>query len=265
MRLRWHRDETGQLELGAGILILLGILAIPLAIAGAKDIDDWRRGRWERQERVNPPPPLVIPTFTSPPMPSGPPDRVACYSARQGGLRWDTSRGWLHDAYPPPQLTGRRQTDEAAIAEYTRTMQGLLAEANFVAECDTPEAPPGSPPEQPAEPNVSGTYAITLTYQGGPPTACNTAGYTAQYRVSQPVRGSVRIDIGGNRVFQGPLSSSLSFEATFDGLGPRDTIRGQFRGTNEQRTLESGTVVFGAPDGSGDDCAYTFEGTRTGQ
>jgi hypothetical protein len=264
MRLRWRRDESGQLELGAGILILLGVLAIPFAMAGAKDLSDLANGRWNRQEQVQPPPPLEIPRFTSPPMPSAPPERVACYSARRGGLRWDPTNGWLHDGFPPPSLTGRRQNDEAAIAEYTRTMQGLLAEANFVAECDTPEPPPPPREPEPEQANVSGTYAITLAYQGGPPTACNTAGYTAQYRVSQPVRGSVRIDIGGNRVVQGPLTSGLSFELTFEELGPRDTIRGVFRGNNEQRTLESGTVVFGSPDAS-EPCAYTFEGTRTGQ
>jgi hypothetical protein len=258
--IRW-RGEAGQLEFGAGILVLLGLLTLPLVLTGVQDVADLRSGRWDRKEKVNPPPAVTIPALKVPPMPTSPPERVACYNGRRGGLRWDDTLGWRHDAYPPPQLTGTYAKDAAAVQDWVRQMQGLLADANFVAQCDTPEPPTSAPEQVQADPNVQGNYDVRLAYQGGPPSQCNTQGYVAQYRVTQPVKGRVTIDIGGGRVFQATLASSLSFDGEFTGLGPRDTIRGSFTGSDDQRTMDSGTVIFGAPDGD-TSCSYTFTGVR---
>jgi hypothetical protein len=262
--IRWRRDESGQLEIGAGLLALAALLALPLILTGIQDVQAYRAGKWDRKEKVNPPPAVTIPALKTPPMPASPPERVACYNARRGGLRWDNTRGWRHDGYPPPHLTGVYAKDDAAVQEWLRQMQGLISDANFVAECDTPDPPPPAPEEVPADPNVQGVYDVRLAYQGGPPSQCNTQGYVAQYRVTQPVKGRVTIDIGGGRVFQAMLASSLSFDGEFTGLGPRDTIRGYFTGSDDQRTMDSGTVIFGAPDGD-TSCSYTFTGVRIGR
>jgi hypothetical protein len=257
---RWFRDEAGQLEIGAGILVLLGLLAIPLVMAGAKDIDDFASGRWNPKEKVATPPPVSITEFKDPALPAKTDPRYACYVSRAGSLKWNTARGWTHPDYPAPKLTGVVAKDAPAVAEWTATMSGLIAAADF-KQCDLERESPRPPPQEPGDLNVEGTYQATFTYQGGPRPPCS-AGYTRALQVSQPAKGQVRIAFGES-TFEGTLSGK-NFEASYSADGPTDRMRGSFQGTSDRRTIESGFVGFGTTDVS-EPCAYTFEAERTGR
>ena len=254
MKRRWTGNEAGALELGAGILVLIGLLAIPLTIAAAQDLYDIASGRWgPRQEQAAPVPAVTIP-FLGPALPSQDPART-CYLNRAGSLQW-TAQGWRSPDYPAPTLTGDPAIDRGRVQPWQEAMQGLIASADF-PECDRPEEPPPPPQDdRPADdPNVSGNYPYNAAYQGGPPLSCNANGFQGTFQVTQPGRGRVVVNIG--EPLEGTLERDLSFAVQAD----RDSVRGRFfidRGGTV--TIQSGTISFGTSNDN--TCVYTFDAQR---
>jgi hypothetical protein len=258
------RDEAGLGEWLVAILVTLALTSLFAVGPVVQDILDAHSGRngWRPQEQAAATRGLDL--FVGP-TPADTYRPCVLQFKKERGLEF-TASGWRSpSSHPEPAYTADPAAYRGAIAVWKQSLSAYAQDylKDALRAC-TPAAPiSGEGPVAPVQedPDVKGSYQVTLAYQGGPPAQCNPEGIVVPLQVAQPAKGRITVTfVGTPRVQEGALTSALSFEASH---ASGDTVRGQFAGPPDRLRIESGYLSLNQTDGD-TPCAYTFTGQRIG-
>jgi hypothetical protein len=263
-----RRDERGQLIVGGGLILGLGVMLGYLAIGALQDLVDASSGRWHK------PPETTYAGFGTTPShfvgPYLPRDQEACAQqvAARYGLRWTgPAQGWRADLYPEPQATEDPVKDRGTLSAWQDQMASLTGPASqdWRQSCTRPDLGTPAPraPQQTTEAlavSVDGVYPMTID-STSTDASCTEQGPPDQLIVSGGgTRMVVRAAQRGSYSLAGTVRPDLTFDARVDDQGATVEVSGRFEELSQGLAVRGGIVRVTIP-GVGS-CSFDFTALR---